>query len=67
MLLDVFISCKRVFLVMELAARGSLKDIFHSATPQNNKVLLTESQARFYFREISYAVKAMHDKKIAHR
>lgn len=68
MLLDVFVSCKRVFLVMEYAAKGNLKSLYRAYAARNmSSPYLAEETARFYFQEILSGLQFLHDKNIAHR
>ena len=68
MLLDVFFAGKRIFLVLEYAANGSLQDYYaseiakHKATPH-----LGEELARYYFREVMRGLNHFHQQRVAHR
>jgi len=68
MLLDAFVSCKRIFLVLEYAAKGSLRDVYSFYLSENlGKQHMEEDEARYYFREIIFGLQHLHRQEIAHR
>jgi len=67
MLLDVFVSCKRIFLVMEFAPKGSLDKIWAKSARNKKHPYMEEEEARFYFREIISGLHCLHRGQVAHR
>jgi len=66
-LLDVFVSCKRVFLVMEFASNGNLDELYAQVIADTTRSYMEEDEARYYFREILNGLEHLHSHRIAHR
>ena len=67
MLLDVFISEKRIYLVTELASKGTLKNYLKEKKSSRTERGNSETELCKYFYEIVKGVAALHKRDIAHR
>ena len=68
MLLDVFVSCKRIFLVLEYASRGTLADLYRKLVAnKDTDPFMEEAEARYYYHDIMNGLEYLHRHNIAHR